>query len=94
MKGTDKTKVSIVTAACLIGLVVILKNVLNVPADILSRDIILWIIIYSGFTIVLISQEEAPRKEGTPRKTSDSPWLWSAVIIAVTLAIIAVYTFG
>jgi membrane protease YdiL (CAAX protease family) len=94
MKGTDITKVAIVSAVCLIGLVVVLKNVLNIPADILSRDIILWIIIYSGFTIVLISQEETPRKEGAPRKTSDSPWLWSAVIIGVTLAIIAVYAFG
>ncbi len=37
MRPIDKAKVAVVTAACLIGLTIVLKNVLNIPADILSR---------------------------------------------------------
>jgi hypothetical protein len=94
MKLTDKTKVSVVTAACLIALTIVFKNVLNIPADILNRDIIVYITIYIGFIIVLNAQEEAPREEGTPRKAYDSPWFWSALIVGITLAIIGWYAFG
>ncbi|MGZ6357112.1 MAG: hypothetical protein ACXWOX_21275 [Ktedonobacteraceae bacterium] len=95
MKPTDKVKVAVVIAACLIGLTVVLKNVLNIPSDVLSRDIILWIIIYSGFFIVLnFTEEEAPKEGTTARKAYDSPWLWSALIVGMTLAIIAVYAFA
>lgn len=92
--ATDRVIVSIVTAACLIALVVVLKNVLNIPADQLSNDFITWMIIYFGFIIVLNAQEETPREEGKPRKWYDTPWFWSAVVIGITLAIIAVYAFG
>jgi hypothetical protein len=95
MRPTDKAKVAVVSAACLIGLTIVLKNVLNVPADVLSRDIIIYIIIYGGFLVALNFQEEGPFKEtATPRKTYDSPWFWSALIIGITLAIIALYAFG
>ncbi len=96
MRPTDKAKVAVVSAACLIGLTIVLKNVLNIPADVLSRDIIIYIIIYGGFFIVLNFQEEEAPKEitTTPRRAYDSPWFWSAVIIGITLAIIAVYAFG
>ncbi len=50
MKLSDSDKVSIVAGISLLGLVVVLKNVLHVPADILSRDIIVYIIIYWTFT--------------------------------------------
>jgi hypothetical protein len=39
-------------------------------------------------------EEEAPKETTTPRRAYDSPWFWSAVIIGITLAIIAVYAFG
>ena len=92
MKLTDKTKVSVVTAACLVGLVVVLKNVLNVPYD--PTNIVLWIIIYGGFFVVLnFTEEDKPREAGTPLKVSDSPWVWSALIVGITLAIIALYAF-
>jgi hypothetical protein len=94
MRPTDKAKVAVVTAACLIGLTVVLKNVLNIPADVLSRDIIVYIIIYLGFIFVLNFQEEAPQETTTRRRAYDSPWFWSAVIIGMTLAILAVYAFG
>lgn len=46
MKLNGQTKVSIVAGACLFRLVVVLKNILPVPADILSRDILVYIVIY------------------------------------------------
>ncbi len=94
MRATDKVKVSLVSAACLIGLVIVLKNVLHIPADVLSRDIIIYIITYSGFTVVLNFEEETPKESTSPRRTYNNPWVWSALIIGITLAIIAVYAFG
>lgn len=93
MRATDKAKVAVVAAACLIGLTIVLKNVLNISADVLSRDIIIYIIIYSGFVVVLNFEEESP-KETKQRSAYDNPWVWSALIIGITLAIIAVYAFG
>ncbi len=96
MKSTDKAKVAVVTAACLIGLVIVLKNVLLVPADVLSTDVIWYIILYGVFFVTLnFTTEEDVPKEGTKsRKLYDSPWVWSAVIVVVTLTIIALYAYG
>jgi hypothetical protein len=84
MKLSDKDKVSIVAGICLFGLVVILKNVLLVPADILSRDILVYIIIYWAFTVFSLPAKEEVKK-------SDKPLYWSLLIILITLAIIVVY---
>ncbi len=96
MKPTDKAKVAVVIAACLIGLVIVLKNVLLVPADVLSQDVIWYIIIYGVFFVTLnfTAEEDVPRKGTKSRKAYDSPWVWSAVIVVVTLAIIALYAYG
>ncbi len=96
MKPTDKAKVAVVIAACLIGLVIVLKNVLLVPADVLSQDVIWYIIIYGVFfvTINFTTEEDAPKEGSKSRKAYDSPWVWSAVIIVVTVAIIALYAYG
>ncbi len=90
MKATDKAKVAVVIAACLLGLTVVLKNVLNIPADLLSQDIVFYIIIYGIFFVTLNFTEESPKEEAAPRRSYDNPWAWSAVVIVVTLAIIAV----
>ncbi|MGZ4846559.1 MAG: hypothetical protein ACXV2E_05285 [Halobacteriota archaeon] len=90
MRSTDKAKVAVVIAACLIGLTVVLKNVLNIPADVLSQDIVFYVIIYGVFFVTLNFTEEAPQGRAGPRKAGDNPWVWSAVVILVTLAIIAV----
>ncbi len=84
MKATDKAKVAVVIAACLIGLVIVLKNVLLVPADVLSQDVIWYIILYGVFFVTLnfTAEEDVPREGTNSRKAYDSPWLWSAVIIA------------
>jgi hypothetical protein len=86
MKLNDKDKVSIVAGICLFGLVVVLKNVLLVPADILSRDILVYIIIYWAFTVFSL-----PAKEEVKKSKYDNPLYWSLLIILITLTIIAVY---
>ena len=87
MKLSDKDKVSIVAGICLFGLVVVLKNVLLVPADILSRDILVYIIIYWSFTVFSL-----PAKEEVKKSKYDTPLYWSLLIILITLAIIGVYS--
>ncbi len=83
---TNQTKVSIVAAVCLLALVITLKNILQVPAEILSRDVVLYIIIYSTWGILYPSGVEASKKPSW-----DKPLYWSLLIILVTLAIIGVY---
>ena len=86
MKLSDKDKVSILAGICLFGLVVVLKNVLLVPADILSRDILVYIIIYWSFTVFSL-----PAKEEVKKSKYDKPIYWSLLIILITLAIIVLY---
>ncbi len=83
MKLNDQGKVAIVAGICLIALVVVLKNVVLVPADVLSRDLIIYIIVYFGFITTNLSQDE--------RKSCCRPAYWYLTIILVTLAIIGVY---
>jgi hypothetical protein len=87
MKLNNQTIVSIVTGICLLALVVILKNVLLIPAEILSRDIIIYIIIYTGF-ITSLSAKDTVKKSFK----YDTPLFWSTLIILITLAIITVYS--
>jgi hypothetical protein len=61
----------------------VLKNILLVPADILSRDILVYIIIYWAFTVFSL-----PGKEEAKKSKYDNPLYWSLLI---TLAIIVVY---
>ncbi len=89
MKLSDSDKVSIVAGISLLGLVVVLKNVLHVPADILSRDIIVYIIIYWAFTFSSLPSKENPKKS-----KYDNPFYWSVLIILITIAIIAVYAMN
>jgi hypothetical protein len=82
MQLSDQTKIASLSATCLLGLTVILKNVLRVPAEVLSRDIVLYIIIFPLFGIVFPSVE---------KKNSCKPIYWYITILAVTAAIVAVY---
>jgi len=86
LKLSDKDKVSIVAGICLFSLVVVLKNILLVPADIISRDIIVYIIIYWAFTVF-----PQHTKEEVKKSRYDKPLYWNLLIILITLAIIAVY---
>ncbi|MGZ4881610.1 MAG: hypothetical protein ACXV6K_10815 [Halobacteriota archaeon] len=40
--------------------------------------------------VTLSFTEEAPKEDAGSRKTYDNPWVWSAVVIVFTLAIVAV----
>ena len=82
MKLSNQTKISIVAAACLLVLAISLKNILNVPTETLSRDIILYIFIYSLFGVLPSVKEELK---------SDNAKYWYLAIIITTLAIIGVY---
>lgn len=84
MQLSNQTKIAIVSAACLLGLTVILKNVVHVPAEILSRDIVLYIIIFPFFGIIFPSVE---------KRNGIKMVYWYLTILVVTAAIIAVYAF-
>ena len=86
MKLNDQTIISIVTGICLIGLTVVLKSVLLISPDVLSRHIIIHIIIYVGFITSLSAKNKTAKKF-----KYDTPLFWSILIVLITLAIIAVY---
>jgi len=83
---SDQTKIASVSALCLMGLIIVLKNVLQVPPEVLSRDIILFVPTYLFFGWF-------PSVSGRRVKKSnlDRPLVWSLVILAVTFGIITVY---
>jgi len=83
---SGETTVAIVSAVCLMALAVVLKNVLHVPAAEISRNIIVLLVIYSGFWLL-------PLVSGKREKKSvyETPLFLSVLIGAVTLAVIAVY---
>jgi len=93
MKAANKAMVGIVAGICMMGLIIVLKNVLSISADVLARDMIIYVIVYFGFITAVNFTDEAPTEAGAPEKASDNPWVWSAIAVAITLAIIAVYAF-
>jgi hypothetical protein len=83
---SNKVKVSIVTAVCLLGLVVTLKNILGVSAEVLARDVVWFILIYSAFSI------SYPERGVDARVSAfDKPFYWSLLMVLVTVAIVVVY---
>lgn len=81
----SRVVVSLTAGLCLILLTIVLKNVLHVPAERLSSDIILYIIIYMGLVIAIPFMDET--EPLSPSRTM----LWIVVIVIITLAIIGVY---
>jgi hypothetical protein len=78
--------VPVTAAACLLILTVVLKNVLLLPADQLNRDIVLYIILYSGFIVSYPFFGNAKEDSRT-----GSPAIWCGIILTATLAIISIY---
>lgn len=74
----NKMIVSIVSAVCLLGLVI--------PAEVVSRDVVLYILIYSAFSILYPEQQV-----GSSPPPLDRPWIWSLLILLVTAAIVVLY---
>jgi hypothetical protein len=82
----DQTKISLVAGACLLGLVVALKNIVRVPAEVLGRDIVLYIIVY--WTLGMYFAPRAAARRGR----LDRPLVWAGLLVLMTAAIIFVYT--
>ena len=93
MKAANRAMVGIVAAVCMMGLIVVLRNVLLVSADALSRDMIIYVIVYFGFITAVNFAEETPGGPDAPRKAYDNPWIWCGIAVIMTLVIIAVYAF-
>lgn len=83
---SDEVKVACVSAICLMALVVVLKNVLDVPATVLSRDVIIYIIVYSAFWMIPAIYARREKKSRFER-----PLFLSLLLVAITAAIVAVY---
>ena len=83
---SDEVKVASVSAICIMALVVVLKNVLHVPAAELSRDMLIYSILYSDFWMLPWLNARREKKS-----RFDGPLFWSLLIVAITVAIIAVY---
>ncbi len=75
--------VPLVAGICLVGLVVVLKNVLQVPAERLTGDMILYIILYTGFIV-------SYPLHGPGAVSLQRAAIWSGIIILLTLGIIGV----
>jgi len=82
----NQTLVALTAGACVLALVIALKNILNVPTEQLTRDLIFYICILGGLatSYPLVTRRRADL-------IISHPGLWVAVIVTVTLAIIVLY---
>ena len=80
----DRVIISLTAGICIILLAVVLKNILLVPAGRLASDMILYIIIYTGFIVSF------PFVDGSETSPAPQTALWTGIVILVTLGIIAV----
>ena len=79
MKIADEIKVSLVTAACIMAMAVVTKNVLNVQLDFVSQYAPSWMFI----VYILTSQQS--------KKIKHNALYWSVAIVAVTAMVLALY---
>ncbi len=82
----NKVRVSIIAAVCLLALVAMLKNVLAVPAQVLTRDLIIYIVVYSCFAFLC-----PDKSQGMQPTLTERPLFWTILIVLVTLGILALY---
>ncbi|MDO9324571.1 MAG: hypothetical protein Q7T80_06390 [Methanoregula sp.] len=84
--GDGRIRFALTAAACLFALVIVLKNILNVPESRFLPDILIYIGIYTGFSLVypVAIHERHSRR-------INNPALWSALIVVMTLIIIVFY---
>lgn len=81
-----RIRFALTAGACLFALVIVLKNILLVPENRFLPDMVIYIGIYTGFSLmypVAIHERHSPR--------INNPALWSALIVLLTLAIIVFY---
>jgi hypothetical protein len=84
-----QTLVALTAGACLLALVIALKNILDVPTERLTVDLVLSIGIIGGL---------ATSYPFITRRRSESaithPGIWIAAIVIVTMAIIVLHAVG
>ncbi|MDD1667373.1 MAG: hypothetical protein LUO96_02780 [Methanomicrobiales archaeon] len=78
--------VVLTASICVIALTIALKNVLHVPAEVLTRDMAVYTIIYLGFLAFVFRPDGNYGKSGTV-----SPYAWDTLVVLITLSILAVY---
>ena len=79
-------QVILTASVCVIALTIALKNVLHVPAEVLTRDMVVYTIMYLGFLVF------AFRPEGNNERSGKvTPLAWDVLVILITLTILAVY---
>ena len=93
MEPAKKAVVGVVAALCMISLIIVLENLLKIPAGVISRDMIVYVVVYFGFISgVNFTKEDGGGSPGR-RPVLDNPWTWSAIALGITLVIIALYAF-
>lgn len=84
-----QTLVALTAGACLLALVIALKNILDIPPERLTMDLVLSICILGGL---------ATSYPLVTRRRSESaishPGLWIVAIVMVTMAIIVLHAIG
>ena len=84
--GDGRIRFALTAGACLFALVIVLKNILYVPESRFLPDIIVYIGIYTGFSLVYpVAIHERHSR------SINNPALWSALIVIMTLGIIIFY---
>ena len=79
-KLADEVKVALVTAACVLGIAIIFKNVLHVQVDLIISNGPVYL-----FIVYIITRGQAKKLK------CDKPLYWSLAIIFVTFFTIALY---
>jgi len=79
---TGDVQVSLVTALCILVLAVASKWILNVELDFVSQYAPVWV-----YIAYIISRNRDGESQTRPR-------FWSAAIVLVTVAVLAVYSFA
>jgi hypothetical protein len=80
------TLVALTAGACLLALVIALKNILNVPTERLTTGLVICICILGGLAT---SYPLVTRRRSA--SVIRHPGLWIALIVIVTMAIIVMY---
>ena len=84
--GDGRIRFALTAGACLFALVIVLKNILQVPESRLLPDIVVYIGIYTGFSLmypVTIHERHSGK--------INNPALWSGLLVVMTLGIIIIY---
>jgi len=84
-----QTLVALTAGACLLALIIALKNILGVPLERLTMDLVLSICILGGLAT---SYPLVTRRRSA--SAISNPGLWIVAIVMVTMAIIVLHAIG